>query len=215
MPYDLAAASRYLERPSARLYTYHFLRRLKPKALNVMARFPYEPAHLSPERVRSARSFAEFDRCVTAPLHGFDSAEDYYDRSSAIRYLPQVAIPTLCISAEDDPMIPAGDLARLASGETSVTEPVKPFRMSLPAIPSISKYWKTPAWWRAGTMRNGGRADSLRVQLKNATEWLEQYRRYSEESLDRLDDYLCELQWKEKRWPQKVALPVDQPCFCS
>ncbi|HVT08502.1 MAG TPA: alpha/beta fold hydrolase [Polyangia bacterium] len=112
VPYDLAAASRYLERPGARVYAYHFLRRLKPKALDVVARFPRETAHLDVARIRAARTFAEFDRCVTAPLHGFASAEDYYDRASAIRYLPRVATPTLCISAEDDPFFPRDGVAR-------------------------------------------------------------------------------------------------------
>ncbi len=119
VPYDLAAASRYLERPSARIYTYHFLRRLKPKALDVMARFPDETAHLSADRVRAARNFAEFDRCVTAPLHGFASAEDYYDRSSAVRYLPRVATPTLCISAEDDPFFPREGVERARRAASS------------------------------------------------------------------------------------------------
>jgi predicted alpha/beta-fold hydrolase len=112
VPYDLAAASRYLERPAARVYAYHFLRRLKPKALDVVARFPRETAHLDVALIRAARTFAEFDRCVTAPLHGFASAADYYDRASAIRYLPQVATPTLCISAEDDPFFPRDGVTR-------------------------------------------------------------------------------------------------------
>ena len=119
VPYDLAAASRFLERPSARLYTHHFLRRLKPKALDVMGRFPYETAHLRADQVRAARSFAEFDRCVTAPLHGFASAEDYYERASAIRYLPLVATPTLCISAEDDPFFPPDGVARARQAASS------------------------------------------------------------------------------------------------
>ncbi|HXJ20006.1 MAG TPA: alpha/beta fold hydrolase [Polyangia bacterium] len=112
VPYDLAAASRHLERLSARVYTYHFLHRLKPKALDVVARFPYETAHLDTARIRAARTFAEFDRFVTAPLHGFASAEEYYARASAIRYLPCVATPTLCISAEDDPFFPSDGVAR-------------------------------------------------------------------------------------------------------
>jgi predicted alpha/beta-fold hydrolase len=112
VPYDLASASRFLERRSARFYTHHFLRRLKPKALDLIARFPSETAHLDAALVRGARTFAEFDRCVTAPLHGFASAEDYYERASAIRYLPRVATPTLCISAEDDPFFPRDGLAR-------------------------------------------------------------------------------------------------------
>ena len=49
------------ERPAARFYTYHFLRRLKPKALDVLARFPRETAHLDAARIGAARTFAEFD----------------------------------------------------------------------------------------------------------------------------------------------------------
>ena len=112
VPYDLAAASRHLERPGARFYAYHFLRRLKPKALDVIARFPRETAHLDPARIQAARTFSEFDQLVTAPLHGFSSAEDYYARSSAIGFLPRVARPTLCISSEDDPFFPAEGVGR-------------------------------------------------------------------------------------------------------
>jgi len=111
VPYDLAAASRFLERPGARLYAHHFLRRLKPKALELLARFPRETSHLDQARIRAARTFSEFDHVVTAPLHGFASAEDYYERASAIRYLARVAVPTLCISAEDDPFFPREGLA--------------------------------------------------------------------------------------------------------
>jgi predicted alpha/beta-fold hydrolase len=63
---------------------YHFLRRLRPKALDVLARFPRGTAHLDADRIRGARTFAAFDRHVTAPLHGFASAEDYYARASSL-----------------------------------------------------------------------------------------------------------------------------------
>jgi predicted alpha/beta-fold hydrolase len=112
VPYDLGAASRYLERPVGRLYFCHFMRRLKPKALDVIERFPRETAHLDPERIRAARSFAEFDACVTAPLHGFDGADDYYQRASAAGFLSRVRVPTLCVSSEDDPFFPGDAVAR-------------------------------------------------------------------------------------------------------
>jgi predicted alpha/beta-fold hydrolase len=73
-----------VERPVGRLYAFHFMRRLKPKALDVIARFPRETAHLDPAAIRNARSFWEFDRLVTAPLHGFSSAGEYYSRASAL-----------------------------------------------------------------------------------------------------------------------------------
>jgi len=106
VPYDLAAASRFLERPIGRVYARHFTPLLISKALEVLARFPRETAHIDPDRVRGARTFYEFDDRLTAPLHGFASADDYYQRSSALPYLARVAVPTLCVSSEDDPLIP-------------------------------------------------------------------------------------------------------------
>jgi len=111
VPYDLAEAARFLERPVGRIYAAHFLRRLKPKALDLIARFPNETAHLDPGRIRLASTFGEFDRQVTAPLYGFASAADYYRDSSALGYLSRIRIPTLCITAEDDPFFPGAALA--------------------------------------------------------------------------------------------------------
>jgi DNA-binding transcriptional ArsR family regulator len=85
-------------------------------------------------------------------------------------------------------------LARLASGEASVTELAEPFAMSLPAI---SKHLKVLE--RAGLIARGREAQwrPSRLQagpLKDAADWLERYRRFWDESLDRLDDYLQEIQ---------------------
>ena len=89
-------------------------------------------------------------------------------------------------------------LTRLASGEASVTELAGPFEMSLPAV---SKHLKVLE--RAGLIARGREAQwrPCRLEagpLKDADEWLEQYRRFWEESFDRLDDYLRELQWEER-----------------
>jgi predicted alpha/beta-fold hydrolase len=112
VPYDLGAAARFLERPVGRFYARHFMRRLRPKALDVLARFPQETAHIDAARIRAAKTFADFDQCLTAPLHGFASADDYYARASAHGYLAAVRIPALCISSDDDPFIPADSVAR-------------------------------------------------------------------------------------------------------
>jgi DNA-binding transcriptional ArsR family regulator len=89
-------------------------------------------------------------------------------------------------------------LTQLASGESSVTELAKPLDMSLPAV---SKHLKVLQ--RAGLITQGRQAQwrPCRLQaapLKNASDWIEQYRKFWEESLDRLGDYLRELQSKEK-----------------
>jgi DNA-binding transcriptional ArsR family regulator len=85
-------------------------------------------------------------------------------------------------------------LARLASGEASVTELAEPFDMSLPAV---SKHLKVLE--RAGLIARGRRAQwrPCRLEpgpLKDAADWLDHYRRFWEESLVRLDEYLGELQ---------------------
>ena len=89
-------------------------------------------------------------------------------------------------------------LARLALGEASVTELARPFEMSLPAV---SKHLKVLE--RAGLIARSREAQwrPCRLEaspLKDAAGWLEHYRRFWEESLDRLEDYLGELQEKEK-----------------
>ena len=95
-----------------RIYAAHFTPRLKAKALELLLRFPRETAHIDSDRIRLARTFHDFDECLTAPLHGFASADDYYHRSSALAYLAHVAVPTLCLSSEDDPFFPGDDVFR-------------------------------------------------------------------------------------------------------
>ncbi|MGB9369768.1 MAG: metalloregulator ArsR/SmtB family transcription factor [Xanthobacteraceae bacterium] len=90
-------------------------------------------------------------------------------------------------------------LARLALGETSVTELAAPFEMSMPAV---SKHLKVLE--RAGLISRGREAQwrPCRIEaaaLKNVDEWLERYRRFWEASFDRLDEYLREVQAKETR----------------
>jgi DNA-binding transcriptional ArsR family regulator len=94
-------------------------------------------------------------------------------------------------------------LARLASGETSVTELAQPFEMSLPAV---SKHLKVLQ--RAGLIERGRRAQWRPCRLdagplKEVDDWVERYRTFWEERFDRLDDYLRELQERETRHGRK------------
>ena len=93
-------------------------------------------------------------------------------------------------------------LARLALGETSVTELAEPFAMSMPAV---SKHLKVLE--RAGLISRGREAQwrPCRIEpaaLKNIDEWLGRYRRFWEANFNRLDEYLKELQAQEKK-PKK------------
>lgn len=112
VPFDLAAASKHLERGLSRFYVSHFLKSLKRKALDVIARFPHETQHMDPGRIRFAETFYAFDDYATAPLHGFNGAADYYRRSSSLRFLSAIEVPTLCLNSSDDPFLPAEALAR-------------------------------------------------------------------------------------------------------
>ena len=94
-------------------------------------------------------------------------------------------------------------LARLASGEASVTALAEPFDMSMPAI---SKHLKVLE--RAGLIARSRDAQYRPCHLeptplKEVAEWVDEYRRFWEESLDRLDQYLRELQTKEKSHARK------------
>lgn len=94
-------------------------------------------------------------------------------------------------------------LARLASGETSVTELAQPFEMSLPAI---SKHLKVLE--RAGLISRGRDAQwrPCRLEataLKDVDAWLEQYRRLWEQRFDQLGDYLREVQAQDEKPPRK------------
>ena len=88
-------------------------------------------------------------------------------------------------------------LARLTLGETSVTDLAKPFNMSMPAV---SKHLKVLE--RAGLIARGRSAQWRPCRLdagplKEIAGWIEEYRRFWEQSFDRLDDYLREIQTKE------------------
>ena len=94
-------------------------------------------------------------------------------------------------------------LARLASGDASVTELAEPFAMSLPAV---SKHLKVLE--RAGLIARGREAQWRPCRLapgplKDVSEWVEHYRRFWEQSLDRLEEYLRALQAKGKKSGRK------------
>ena len=92
-----------------------------------------------------------------------------------------------------------GILAQLSRGERCVTDLAKPYSMSLPAV---SKHLRVLE--RAGLIKRhrNGRVHGLTLEakpMKEASAWIEEYRRFWEQSFDRLDDYLKEMQTQEKK----------------
>jgi DNA-binding transcriptional ArsR family regulator len=109
---------------------------------------------------------------------------------------------SLTFSALADPTRRA-ILARLASGEKAVKDLARPFKMSAPAV---SKHLRVLQ--RAGLIKQGRRAQwrPCRISakpLQQATDWLEEYRKFWDESFDRLENYLEQLQEKEKKRDRK------------
>ena len=106
VPYDLAAADRSLSSGLGRFYARHFLRSLVPGTLVKAQRFPGHHGLDRLDAIRSARTLRQFDDVVTAPLHGFQGADDYYAHSSSGQYLQGITVPTLLLHARNDPFLP-------------------------------------------------------------------------------------------------------------
>jgi predicted alpha/beta-fold hydrolase len=109
VPFDLEAGSRHISRGFARVYDRSFLRSLRRKAV---AKLPRYPDLFDRDRLARAKTVYDFDDVVTAPVHGFVSAHDYYAKSSSLQYLSDIRVPTLLLSSSDDPFLPRQVLER-------------------------------------------------------------------------------------------------------
>jgi len=106
-PLDLTAAGIAIGQGFNRIYTANFLSTLKPKSLAMARRFP---GLLDAAKVARARTMYEFDDVVTAALHGFLDAADYWRRASSKPWLRGVGVPTLVLNARNDPFVPVESL---------------------------------------------------------------------------------------------------------
>jgi predicted alpha/beta-fold hydrolase len=99
---DLAAGADALHEPANRIYEYHFLRNLIRRIRRKAALFPgvYQLSGIGP-----IRSIREFDQKIVSRYCGFRDADDYYFRAASARVIDRVAVPTLVLSAQDDPFI--------------------------------------------------------------------------------------------------------------
>jgi len=99
-PLDLAATAHCIMAPRNAVYHWYFLRDCQREAAASLGAEECRPA-------LDAQSLWEFDDRMTAPRNGFASAGDYYARSSALNFLDGIAVPTLLLHSEDDPIVPA------------------------------------------------------------------------------------------------------------
>lgn len=108
---DLAACADALAEPANFVYQRHFVRRLKKhmrfKASLFRDEYPIDG-------MRSIRTVRDFDDQITARFCGFEDSHDYYARSSASRVIASIRIPTLIVTAQDDPFVPFPSFAKAA-----------------------------------------------------------------------------------------------------
>ncbi len=102
VPLHLSSSSQQLTRRENRLYTHRFLQTLLEKVTEKSARYPLD---ITPTMLTTIRSLYDFDNVITGPLHGFKDAEDYYERNSSLYFLPDIKVPTLIVSAKNDPFL--------------------------------------------------------------------------------------------------------------
>ena len=92
-----------LERPENFLYQWNFVKNLKRR---MRRKERFWPGRFDLTKLGRIRTVREFDEAYTAPYFGFADAEDYYHRASSMRVVEHVRVPTLVITAEDDPFVP-------------------------------------------------------------------------------------------------------------
>ena len=102
VPLDLHVCARALNTGLSTIYQRHLLKLMKE---SVVRKFDRYTATFDWDRAMNAKTFAEFDNFITAPLHGFNGVNDYYDQCSATHFLSNIERPTLIINSLDDPFM--------------------------------------------------------------------------------------------------------------
>jgi hypothetical protein len=102
VPLKLRSSAEALTSGFSKVYQRYLINRMKRA---IRRKFNRHTAAFDWDRAMRATTFAEFDDAVTAPLHGFASKDDYYDRCSSVSFLGTIARPTLILNALDDPFM--------------------------------------------------------------------------------------------------------------
>ena len=118
VPYLLSDSAAKLEKGFSRLYQHHLLSRLMNKTLS---KFKDRTAPFDIADIKTWNTFKSFDHHVTAPIHGFKSSDDYYEKSSSRQYLNKITTPTLLIHSKDDPFMSINAIPNQDDLSASVT----------------------------------------------------------------------------------------------
>ncbi len=105
VPCNLAAVAKELAKRRNRVYMAQFLASLHKK---IRAKMAVMPDKINDDHYDRIRNFKDFDDRYTAPIHGFENAEDYWHQCSSGRFISKIGIPTLLVNALDDPFLADG-----------------------------------------------------------------------------------------------------------
>ena len=139
-PLDMAAGGWAIGRGFNRqVYTRMFLSSMVPKALQKLEQ---HPGLFDRNAMLAVRDIYTFDNIFTAPLHGFQNTDDYYERASGKPLMPAVAVPALALNALNDPFIPAWSLPTASDVSSSVTlwQPAHGGHVGFTASPTLSDF---------------------------------------------------------------------------
>lgn len=108
VPFELAECAHRMNRGFSRVYRNHFLQTLRDKLRTKQALLRQHRIEIDWDKTQAENDFWAFDHHVTAPLHGFSSVDDYYQRCSSRPKLKDIQRPTLIVHALDDPFMHPG-----------------------------------------------------------------------------------------------------------
>lgn len=109
-PLDLSASAKRINQGFSKVYQRYLLGRLKATMQRKLAAHPQFPLPIKSHDIEQLQSIRQFDDLITAPMHDFLHAEDYYQRCSGKAFLDHVAKPLLLVHAEDDPFLGASSI---------------------------------------------------------------------------------------------------------
>jgi len=102
IPFELGICAKELETGFSRIYQRYLINSLSKKMRD---KFKDKPAPIELNKLNEWKNFYSFDHNVTAPIHGFNSVDDYYTKSSCKQFIKHITTPTLILHSKDDPFM--------------------------------------------------------------------------------------------------------------